>query len=86
MESGHFTDMPHSQMQQYKINHKPTVGNVTVTCSACKASWNSGNRFSYSDGSARESAAFLLTFPKSSFHNFTILAGKISLKRQSVTF
>ena len=44
------------------------------TCSACKASWNSGNRFSYSDGSARESAAFLLILPKSSFHNLTILA------------
>ena len=46
---------------------------LNLTCSACKASWNSGNRFSYSEGSARESAAFLLTFAKSSFHNWTIL-------------
>ena len=58
-----------------QINNVETAGAVgNLTCSACKASWNSGNKFSYSDGSARESAAFLLIFPKSSFHNLTILA------------
>ena len=42
-------------------------------CSACSASFNSGKRFSYSVGSARDWAAFAFVLAKSSRHRPTTL-------------
>ena len=42
-------------------------------CSALRADWSSGKRFSYSVGSAKLAAALAFVLAKSSLHNLTVL-------------
>lgn len=57
----------------YSLAERKSLCICLMNSSATKASFNPGNKFSYSVGSARDSAAFWLTLQRFSLHCFTTL-------------